>query len=163
MPILNGFQATVRVRQIEQEEASKAEGSPIARSQRLSQRINGRIPIFAVSASLREEQREQMKEYGLDGWILKPIDFKRLFIMLRGITDPEQREKDMYSMNRDWEVGGWLTRSVMTESAATTELDAARVSSSQTGPASGDKPSPPDTERESPQSVDTAVPASERS
>ena len=50
-----------------------------------------------------------MKEYGLDGWILKPVDFKRMFTILRGIIDPEQRKKDLYDTNRDWEFGGWLT------------------------------------------------------
>lgn len=105
----------MRVRSMEQGGKLKPEGAP---SQRLSQCMNGRIPIFAISASLREEQREQMKEYGIDGWILKPVDFKRLFTILRGITDPNQREKDLYNMNRDWEYGGWLTRPIYPDALA---------------------------------------------
>lgn len=40
--------------------------------------VNGRIPILAVSASLSENQRQEITDVGLDGWILKPVDFKRL-------------------------------------------------------------------------------------
>ena len=75
---------------------------------RASQVLNGRLPIFAVSASLFEEQRDDMYNLGMDGWILKPIDFKRLRIILRGVTDLSQREKDVYHPGCNWEHGGWL-------------------------------------------------------
>jgi CheY-like chemotaxis protein len=109
MPILDGFEATVQIRELEQEET--AAGSALT-SERDSHRLNGRIPIFVVSASLREEQRSQMKSYGLDGWILKPINFKRLVTLLSGITDPELRVKHLYRPENDWENGGFLTRPV---------------------------------------------------
>lgn len=40
--------------------------------------IRSRMPTIAVSASLSEEQRKELINYGMDGWILKPIDFRRL-------------------------------------------------------------------------------------
>lgn len=102
MPLLNGYEATERIRALE----DKIENP----DPRLAQVLNGRLPIFAVSATLYEEQREHMYNQGMDGWILKPIDFKRLRIILKGLTDAAQREKDVYKSGRNWEIGGWLTR-----------------------------------------------------
>ncbi|KZW02251.1 hypothetical protein EXIGLDRAFT_760088 [Exidia glandulosa HHB12029] len=103
MPMLNGFDATKRIREIEQE-------APMLSSEdlRLSLALNGRIPIFAVSASLLERQRDEMMEYGMDGWILKPIDYKRMNVILRGILDIVQRNSDVYTPGCNWEAGGWL-------------------------------------------------------
>ncbi|CAE6351543.1 unnamed protein product [Rhizoctonia solani] len=104
MPILDGFGATKAIRKLEA--ASPDETSAIAAG-RTSMRLNGRIPIFAVSASLREKQREDMHDLGMDGWILKPIGFDRLRTIMKGITDLDQRQKDKYQPGK-WEVGGWL-------------------------------------------------------
>ncbi|KAJ7505555.1 hypothetical protein B0H11DRAFT_1796399 [Mycena galericulata] len=102
MPILNGYEATERIRALEKSTLSEG-------SSRLSNSLNGgHIPIFAVSASLQEHRREEMANYGIDGWILKPIDFKRLKVILKGVTDPAQRELDMYRQGCSWEAGGWL-------------------------------------------------------
>ncbi|GBE85224.1 histidine kinase [Sparassis crispa] len=101
MPLLNGYEATERIRMMEE----KRNGVPY----RLSHKLNGRIPIFAVSASLYETRREEMYNRGLDGWILKPIDFKRLRVLLRGVIDISQRQKDVYHPGCSWETGGWLT------------------------------------------------------
>jgi CheY-like chemotaxis protein len=103
MPILNGFEATVKIRKFETDSID-----PAGKSRRLSYELNGRIPIFAVSASLRESQREDMLNLGMDGWILKPIDFKRLRGILSGITDSTQRSQDVYNPGCSWEKGGWL-------------------------------------------------------
>ncbi|KAI0073479.1 hypothetical protein K474DRAFT_1603252 [Panus rudis PR-1116 ss-1] len=102
MPIINGYEATERIRALEQ-----SHKLPL---QRHSQRLNGRLPIFAVSASLFEEHRDEMYKLGIDGWILKPIDFKRLRVILKGVTDLSQRERDVYRPGCNWESGGWLTR-----------------------------------------------------
>ncbi|TFY72877.1 hypothetical protein EVG20_g157 [Dentipellis fragilis] len=102
MPILNGFEATERIRCFE--------ASSEFKSERLSHSLNGRIPIFAVSASLLERQREELRSIGIDGWILKPIDFKRLSTILCGVTDLDQRKKDEYQNGHNWEIGGWLRR-----------------------------------------------------
>ena len=101
MPLLNGYEATERIRVYEQD---------LEILDRISHTLNGRIPIFAVSASLSESQHEELNKLGMDGWILKPIDFKRLRIILRGVVDPLQREKDVYRVGVNWEIGGGLTR-----------------------------------------------------
>ncbi|KAK0188256.1 phytochrome-like protein [Armillaria mellea] len=100
MPILNGFEATEQIRGVE----AKSPSSTL----RLSHRLNGRIPIFAVSASLFEQQRDKLSKCGMDGWILKPIDFKRLGVILSGVTDVGQRQRDLYRPGCNWESGGWL-------------------------------------------------------
>lgn len=102
MPILNGFDAAKAIRTLEKESPSLSNAS-----ERTSRSLNGRIPIFAVSASLLERQREEMISFGMDGWILKPIEFKRLRDILTGILDPTQRDKDVYRAGY-WEIGGWL-------------------------------------------------------
>ncbi|KAI0293841.1 hypothetical protein B0F90DRAFT_1760492 [Multifurca ochricompacta] len=103
MPILNGLDATRRIRDLE--------ATKLAKTDRLAHTLNGaRIPIFAVSASLVERQREELEQIGIDGWILKPIDFQRLYTILRGVTDPAQRVRDEYHPGGNWEIGGWLLR-----------------------------------------------------
>jgi hypothetical protein len=103
MPILNGLEATQQIRHLET--------TKLAKTDRLSSSLNGgRIPIFVVSASLLERQREELEKIGVDGWILKPIDFGRLYTILRGVTDPVQRERDEYRVGGSWEIGGWLLR-----------------------------------------------------
>ncbi|EIM81705.1 uncharacterized protein STEHIDRAFT_66042 [Stereum hirsutum FP-91666 SS1] len=116
MPILNGFQATEAIRLLEM--------SLDLDKERVSHALNGRIPIFAVSASLLERQRVELAKIGVDGWILKPIDFKRLSMILRGVTNTEQRERDEYQMGR-WEIGGWLPRHP--PSATPSEVDVGSV------------------------------------
>ncbi|KAL1712701.1 phytochrome-like protein [Schizophyllum commune] len=108
MPILNGFEATERIREVEKKDA--ADGDPTS-NRLVSFRLNGRIPIFAVSASLQEQQYEELKNYGLDGWILKPINFKRLSTIMHGIVDIHQRQSDLYRPGHVWENGGWLVPS----------------------------------------------------
>ncbi|KAJ4482039.1 hypothetical protein J3R30DRAFT_3699364 [Lentinula aciculospora] len=105
MPILNGFEASRRIREFENAFPPSPEHS------RLSLTMNGRIPIFAVSASLYEQQRSKLSDAGMDGWILKPIDFKRLATILKGVTDLAQRQCDRYTSGCNWEIGGWLTLS----------------------------------------------------
>lgn len=115
MPVLNGFDAAKRIRELEDRE--KSSSSSVVPSTRLSIRLNGRIPIFAVSASLQERQRTEMMEYGMDGWILKPVEFKRLRIILKGILDPTQREQDVYRVGCSWEAGGWLDDRAISDAA----------------------------------------------
>jgi len=102
MPIVDGFEATQRIRGLEKDNIIHIQ------EDRVSHRLNGRIPIFAVSASLMERQREELISYGMDGWVMKPIDFKRLNTLLQGITDSGQRNRDIYRLDGNWEIGGWL-------------------------------------------------------
>jgi CheY-like chemotaxis protein len=100
MPILDGFQCTEKIRELENLQPQELT--------RPSQQNNGRIPIFAVSASLLEARRADLAGKGFDGWILKPIDFKRLDVILKGVLDDHQRQLDLYRPGCDWELGGWF-------------------------------------------------------
>lgn len=99
MPIVNGLTATKMIRS----------HAKTHRQSQLSPRaaLNGRIPIFAVSASLIERERNQYIEAGFDGWILKPIDFPRLSVLLSGIVDEKTRASCLYKPGQ-WERGGWF-------------------------------------------------------
>lgn len=87
MPVCNGQDAARKIRAMEKK-GRKAD--------RPSHLLNGRVPIFAVSASLYERQRPEMLECGMDGWILKPINFERLKILLAGALSPEDRRSELY-------------------------------------------------------------------
>lgn len=71
-----------------------------------ARRVDNRIPIIAVSATLLESQRVQLG-VDFDGWMLKPIDFKRMLHILIGISESERRKEDGYQRGK-WERGGWL-------------------------------------------------------
>ena len=101
MPIVDGFTSTKMIRSFEKTTTSSHCLSPRAA-------LNGQIPIFAVSASLVEREREKYIETGFDGWILKPIDFKRVELLLRGIVDEEVRRSCIYWPGK-WEQGGWFS------------------------------------------------------
>ena len=110
MPILDGFGATRKIREFERAHPLRIDAI------RPSTDLNDGIPIFAVSASLKESQREFMMEIGMDGWILKPIDFKRLGVLLSGITDVPRRQIDLYDPKGNWELGGWMKPAVVSAS-----------------------------------------------
>ncbi|QSZ32338.1 hypothetical protein DSL72_001912 [Monilinia vaccinii-corymbosi] len=100
MPIANGFDSTSMIRAFENEThppVSKRAG------------VYGRLPIIAVSASLEEHQRQEYIERGFDGWILKPINFKKLEEILASVENDAQRENLLYgNKNVVWGRGGWL-------------------------------------------------------
>jgi CheY-like chemotaxis protein len=83
MPIVDGLASTKMIRSFEKTHP----GNNLS----LRASNNGRVPIFAVSASLVERERQTYINAGFDGWILKPIDFKRLNILLLGIVDDDTR------------------------------------------------------------------------
>lgn len=100
MPIVDGLASTKMIR--EKEKASTPPLSPVAAK-------HGRIPIIAVSASLVERNKDLYLEAGFDGWILKPIDFRRLETLLAGAVEDEVRDKELY-VPGEWERGGWFAR-----------------------------------------------------
>ncbi|RVX67364.1 hypothetical protein B0A52_09145 [Exophiala mesophila] len=102
MPIVDGFSSTKMIRSTEKVRPSSCLSSRA--------KLNGRIPIFAVSASLVEADRQKYIDTGFDGWILKPVDFKRVDLLLRGIVDDECRRSCVYQ-NGTWESGGWFSAS----------------------------------------------------
>ncbi|KAL9012940.1 MAG: hypothetical protein Q9173_002335 [Seirophora scorigena] len=128
MPIVNGLTSTKMIRS-HQKTHPQVRLSPRAA-------LNRRIPIFAVSASLIEREREQYIEAGFDGWILKPIDFPRLSVLLSGIVNEKTRESCLYRPGQ-WERGGWfacLPKDVFDDSN-TTPSASAPVTSTKMGSA----------------------------
>ena len=103
MPILDGFGATKQIREIE-----KSNPLPLDSILPTTDLNGGHIPIFVVSASLVESQRDFMIKTGADGWILKPIDFKRMSTLIMGVIDPKSRSTDLYTVGCSWENGGWM-------------------------------------------------------
>lgn len=99
MPIVDGLTSTQMIRSFELTPGGSGH-SKLAQG-------NGRIPIIAVSASLVEEDKQKYIDAGFDGWILKPIDFKRLNHLLHGIHDDESRQSSLY-VPGEWERGGWF-------------------------------------------------------
>ena len=101
MPIVDGLSSTKMIRSFEKSR------SHFDLSLRAS--VNGRVPIFAVSASLVEREHQIYIDAGFDGWILKPIDFKRLKTLLAGIVEEETRNSCLY-VPGEWERGGWFCK-----------------------------------------------------
>lgn len=101
MPIVDGLTSTKMIRSFEKSYPDEFLSKRAA--------LNGRIPVFAVSASLVEKECQKYIDAGFDGWILKPIDFKRLSILLLGIVEEDTREKCLYKSG-EWERGGWFCK-----------------------------------------------------
>ncbi|KAJ5151599.1 hypothetical protein N7492_009894 [Penicillium capsulatum] len=99
MPIADGTVSTKMIREYEAQ-AGLASLSPKAAQ-------ISRVPIFAVSASLQESEKDKYMSSGFDGWVMKPIDFARLNLLLKGITDAEARKDAVYRPG-EWENGGWF-------------------------------------------------------
>ncbi|KAL4792215.1 hypothetical protein BDV19DRAFT_257598 [Aspergillus venezuelensis] len=91
MPILDGMESTKRIRKHETTFDNAH-----------------RTPVFAVSASLQEKDRQMYIDLGFDGWIMKPVNFDRLNTLLAGICDHEARNNAIYKPGQ-WEKGGWFT------------------------------------------------------
>ena len=127
MPIVDGLTSTKMIRSFEKSCTNKS----------LSRRaaLNGRVPIFAVSASLLEKERQKYIDAGFDGWILKPIDFKRLSVLLSGIVEQKTRESCLYKPG-DWEKGGWFCREQPDVFSASTEPSSKAPVSRSEGPKS---------------------------
>ncbi|PKY05752.1 hypothetical protein P168DRAFT_232654 [Aspergillus campestris IBT 28561] len=101
MPIVDGITCTKIIRNFETD-SPKVPLSDAAQH-------NGRVPIFAVSASLSEKDAPMYMETGFDGWIMKPINFTRLKVLLDALQHPDVRREVAYSPGHSWEEGGWFT------------------------------------------------------
>lgn len=101
MPIVDGITCTKIIRD------SKPDSSKVPLSD--AAQHNGRVPIFAVSASLSEKDAPMYMETGFDGWIMKPINFTRLNVLLDALQHPDVRREVVYSPGHSWEEGGWFT------------------------------------------------------
>jgi hypothetical protein len=65
------------------------------------------IPIFAVSANLEKHSQESLEAAGFDGWLHKPIDYRRLVLVLKGAFCEESRALGRYS-SKEPKLGGWF-------------------------------------------------------
>ena len=101
MPIVDGLTSTKMIRSYEKSHATDILSVRAA--------LNSRVPIFAVSASLMEKDFQKYVDAGFDGWILKPVDFKRLGELLCGIVEEDTRRKALY-VPGNWDEGGWFTK-----------------------------------------------------
>lgn len=100
MPIVDGLTSTKMIRSFEKTHTNIY--SPRAA-------LCGRIPIIAVSASLIERNRQQYIDAGFDAWILKPISFNRLNMLMAAVVDSSIRVDCLYQPG-EWEKGGWFHR-----------------------------------------------------
>jgi len=66
MPRMNGFEATRAIREMEE-------------------RRGGHTPIVAVTAYALKQDEEQCLAAGMDAYISKPVDFKKLLETIRGL------------------------------------------------------------------------------
>ncbi|KAI9863213.1 MAG: Light-sensor Protein kinase [Trichoglossum hirsutum] len=92
MPIVDGIAATKIIRNHERQQPPP----------------QPRIPILAVSASLQESHRGEYVADGLDGWILKPVNFRRLEALMSGVKEGVWRKREVYREGR-WDEGGWFS------------------------------------------------------
>ncbi|KAF2751901.1 hypothetical protein M011DRAFT_414874 [Sporormia fimetaria CBS 119925] len=53
-----------------------------------------RIPIFAISANLKQHSKQELQDAGFDGWLPKPVDFARLDILMKGGKNAELRQQE---------------------------------------------------------------------
>ena len=98
MPIMDGRTAAKEIRKLEATGHKPPSTDPL--------RVDGRIPIFAVSASLYESDRFNLAR-DFDGWLLKPLDFSRVRIILAALETPAKRAQEVY-VQGNWERGGFL-------------------------------------------------------
>lgn len=127
MPIVDGLTSTKMIRAFEQEQKPDVEHGRPGLLTTLHR--DHRVPIIAVSASLVEREKDTYVEAGFDGWILKPIDFRRLETLLHGIVDEQTRDKSLYVPGQ-WERGGWF------KSGAKSRLVGVRGAGTETVPVS---------------------------
>ena len=68
MPVINGYEATKRIRSLDREDAQA-------------------IPIIAMTANAFTEDRLRAKEAGMDEHIAKPIDVKLLVKVINELVE----------------------------------------------------------------------------
>lgn len=99
MPVVDGIECTRMIRAFESETSPSL--SPTA------QVNHAQIPIFAVSASLFEKDAPMFMQTGFDGWIMKPIDFNRLVVLMEGSWKDDIKGQLAYQPGQ-WVNGGWF-------------------------------------------------------
>ncbi|KAH7327487.1 putative phytochrome-like histidine kinase PHY2p [Rhexocercosporidium sp. MPI-PUGE-AT-0058] len=100
LPNVDGALATRMIRFFEKEANHRNQQSN-------GQTPKQRVPVLAMSTGLVEENRFEYIQNGFDGWIMKPIDFQRLDLILQGVKNPELKRDSLYVPGQ-WEKGGWF-------------------------------------------------------
>ena len=60
-----------------------------------------------VFSRLKKYALANLRSHSFDGWLLKPIDFKKVEVLLQGVKNPTLR-RDLLYVPGKWEQGGWL-------------------------------------------------------
>lgn len=76
MPVMDGFEATKRIRGIE-----KANG--------------GHVPIIALTALAMKGDEARCLAAGMDGYVSKPIKMEELFSVIEGVAPEVNRGSDV--------------------------------------------------------------------
>jgi PAS domain S-box-containing protein len=88
MPIMDGVQATKRIREMERE-AEGSEGQEKDTGQDIPVSQNSSIPIIALTAHAMAGDREKFLEQGLNDYLAKPVDKEELLAALeRNLSAP---------------------------------------------------------------------------
>lgn len=95
--MVDGFESTRLIRTFE----GQSEIHTCARQ------IYGRVPIFALSGGLQEQDKDKYVSSHFDGWIPKPFDPVRLALYLAGMADEAKRREGVYEKG-NLAKGGWF-------------------------------------------------------
>ena len=99
MPLVDGIECTRMIRAFESDT-----NPPVSPTAHIN---SNHIPIFAVSASLFEKDAPTFVQAGFDGWIMKPIDFNRLNMLMEGSWKDDIKDQLAYQPGQ-WVNGGWF-------------------------------------------------------
>ncbi len=86
MPEMDGYEATRRIRDWEKAQSSKLEAE---RDSQLTA-YSLQLPIIAMTAHAMKGDREKCLEAGMDDYIAKPIDIRKMFSILSRWVTPEK-------------------------------------------------------------------------
>lgn len=111
MPLVDGALSARMIRFWEKESAASNRSNAAAASDRRqsvqsSNSGRSRVALIAVGTSLEEDDRFALIQNGFDGWIVKPVDFKRLDLMMQGLRDKDMKREGLYVPGT--EMGGWF-------------------------------------------------------
>jgi CheY-like chemotaxis protein len=108
MPFVDGILSTRMIRFLEKEYKTRQLAASTSLTPPLAVKPT-RVPIIAVSSNLDEDSRVDYIQHGFDGWILKPLDFRRLDLLVQGVKDLALRRESLYVPGQsDWKKGGWF-------------------------------------------------------
>jgi CheY-like chemotaxis protein len=92
MPEMDGLEATVAIRAME---TSVARGDVVAAPESSYVTAEGqprRTPVFAMTAHARQEDEQECREAGMDGFFSKPVRMDELIEVVEGTSGAEGTE-----------------------------------------------------------------------